>query len=477
MAASCCATLVGSCCASMTCKACSCACVVPRKLASIIYASTLVVFVFFAYIMRYDSGDWVIGGGYNATEASYMAQAQHWAKQGTGVQSSWNSRFWCAAQYPDAWIICCEDVCGGVFAVYRLSFALCLFFAFLALVTSGTTVFGAKAHRGFWFAKAFVLLGLVISTLFVDNNAMEGYRETARYLSWLFLLLQILLLIDFGYNWNEAWLAYDEASDNEQFWGSWKSGIVGAAAAMYLGSLGMWIFMYNAFAPEGCPEQSTIISLTLILTIVLSAISCTKIAPHGTVLTSAVVTSYCTYLCYSALASHPRQTCNPFVSDPTHVWHDQLVGLVVAAISVVTIVSSTTGSKTAIIGREAGSEMTAKLEDGTPMEGTSSTSINGASADTADEEVGPESWWYYHLMMVACSMYMAMLLTDWSEQPAFDHGVPATREAADAYRTSLQSFWVKVVSQWLCLLLYAWTLLAPYCLRNYRDFGIEFDLD
>ena len=25
------------------------------------------------------------------------------------------------------------------------------------------------------------------------------------------------------------------------------------------------------------------------------------------------------------------------------------------------------------------------------------------------------------------------------------------------------------------MLLYAWTLLAPYCLRHYRDFGIEFD--
>jgi hypothetical protein len=273
-----------------------------------------------------------------------------------------------------------------------------------------------------------------------------------------------------SYNWNEKWLAYDEASDYEHFWGSWRSGIVGVAATMYLGSLGAWIFMYHAFGSEGCPAQQTIISITLILTLILSIISCTKIAPHGTLLTSSVVTSYCTYLCYSALASHPSHTCNPFHTDQAHVWRDQVVGLLVACISVCTIVSSTTGSKTAIIGRESGSEMTAKLDDsGVP------SSINGSSSDSTDDHVGPESWWYYHLMMVACSMYIAMLITDWSEQPAFDHGVPATKEAANAYNTSLQSFWVKAVSQWMCLLLYAWTLLAPYCLRHYRDFGIEFD--
>jgi len=81
-------------------------------------------------------------------------------------------------------------------------------------------------------------------------------------------------------------------------------------------------------------------------------------------------------------------------------------------------------------------------------------------------------------MMVACSMYMGMLLTDWSSQPAYTKdNVPAMIESDDEYNVSYGSFWVKIVSQWVCLLMYAWTLLAPYMLRDYRDFGIEFDLD
>ena len=77
-----------------------------------------------------------------------------------------------------------------------------------------------------------------------------------------------------------------------------------------------------------------------------------------------------------------------------------------------------------------------------------------------------ESWWYYHLMMVVCSFYMAMLESDWSVQ--------SVDEVSGAHSVSLLSFWVKISSQWICLAMYAWTLLAPYLLRNHRDFGIDF---
>ena len=58
------------------------------------------------------------------------------------ISDRWNSNFWCAPRYPTGIIICCEDVCGGDFAVYRFSFTLCLFFAAMtparvAVVTTG----------------------------------------------------------------------------------------------------------------------------------------------------------------------------------------------------------------------------------------------------------------------------------------------------------------------------------------------------
>jgi hypothetical protein len=88
-------------------------------------------------------------------------------------------------------VVCCEDVCSGSFSVYRFSFTLSLFFGTLALFTVGTTRAGAKAHRGFWFAKAVLLLSLLVSSLWVTNGWFEGFRELARYSSFLFLLLQV----------------------------------------------------------------------------------------------------------------------------------------------------------------------------------------------------------------------------------------------------------------------------------------------
>lgn len=88
-------------------------------------------------------------------------------------------------------MLCCEDVCAGSFSVYRFSFTLSLFFGILALFTVGTTRAGAKAHRGFWFAKALLLLALLVSSLWITNGWLQGFREFARYSSFLFLLLQV----------------------------------------------------------------------------------------------------------------------------------------------------------------------------------------------------------------------------------------------------------------------------------------------
>ena len=38
-----------------------------------------------------------------------------------------------------------------------------------------------------------------------------------------------------------------------------------------------------------------------------------------------------------------------------------------------------------------------------------------------------------------------------------------------------QNYGIKLSATFACLLLYLWTLVAPYALRDTRDFGIEFD--
>jgi len=455
MAATCCGSLFGSCAASMLCKACSCSCVASNRVTSAIYIVILMTFVGTAWLFKTEGGDIVIGGGSNTTEASILDRAASIA--GAGALHYWNDRFYCAPAHPHAIaIICCANTCGGVFAVYRFSFVLCLFFAFLLLCTVGTSRFGARAHRGFWFLKFFTLFGLLIAAIFVDNHAMAAYREVARYASFLFLMMQILLLIDFGYRTNEWLIELDEKSENESCC-NWKMGILVGAFLLYAASITMWALEGHYFGGEGCAAQQALIALTVIFCVLLSAVSCTKFCPHGTLLTSAIVTGYASYLCYSALASHPDATCNPFSKRQNSSFSDLAVGFVVFGVSMASTAWSATGSKDALIGKTSPTELTETLEGGPASDGDDS------------EKVTPESWWYYHLMMTVCTFYMAMLLTDWSTQPV--------NQPDGSYATSLGTFWVKIGSQWVCLLMYAWTLLAPYLLRDVRDFGIEFDLD
>merc|ERR1719333_360749 len=56
--------------------------------------------------------------------------------------------------------------------------------------------------------------------------------------------------------------------------------IVLAAAGLYAASLGGWVFLFVVFGSSACPAQQTLISLTLLFYLGLTALSCFKIARH-----------------------------------------------------------------------------------------------------------------------------------------------------------------------------------------------------
>ena len=198
-------------------------------------------------------------------------------------------------------------------------------------------------------------------------------------------------------------------------------------------------------------------------------------APHGTILTSSIITCYASYLCYSAFRSKPADgsACNPF-DKAVYPWQDLFMGIVIYTISMATTAYSASGMESATVvgktsdssGTVANDALTVTLDDGS---NGNSDGTKKAADDDEDAPVGKEQWYSYHFMMVVSAFYMAMLLSDWSTQ--------GLTEAPDkSLSISIESFWVKILSMWACLLLYGWTLLAPYLLRNYREFpGIDFD--
>jgi len=67
--------------------------------------------------------------------------------------------------------------------------------------------------------------------------------------------------------------------------------------------------------------------------------------------------------------------------------------------------------------------------------------------------------------MTAAAMYMAMLLTNWGSLQQVEN--PGS---SISYDLSVESMWVKIVTEWLTGLLYIWSLIAPYVLTN-REFS------
>lgn len=125
-------------------------------------------------------------------------------------------------------------------AVLRVSLGNFLFFSILSLLMIG--VKNQKdprdsLHHGGWMMKVICWCLLVIFMFFLPNEIVSFYgkpnftfsmysfqqvkltsfmfaaESTSKFGSGLFLLVQVVLLLDFVHSWNDTWVGYDE-----QFW-------------------------------------------------------------------------------------------------------------------------------------------------------------------------------------------------------------------------------------------------------------------
>ncbi len=80
--------------------------------------------------------------------------------------------------------------------IYRASFSLFILFVFLAVVTSCSDY----VNRSLWVLKFGAAIGLSIAFWWADNSFFNGWAEAARFISFAWLLVQGLLLLDFSHD-------------------------------------------------------------------------------------------------------------------------------------------------------------------------------------------------------------------------------------------------------------------------------------
>jgi len=321
--------------------------------------------------------------------------------------------------------------CLGSEAVLRLSFGSFVFFFMMYLSTVGTSSVEDprdKWHSGWWPLKAILWIVITILPFFLPSVVIQFYGEIARFGAGIFLLIQLLSIVNFVYIWNEKWTSADRAQCRVPL-------VVVSVTCYILTFIGL-VLMYIWFAPRvTCRLNIFFITWTLILVIVMTGISLhTKV--NAGLLPSGVLSLYLVFLCWSAIMSEPlSETCN---TRQRQTGKGDWLTVISFMIAFLTIVFATFTT------------------------GIDSESFSFKKRDELQsEEKIPYSYGFFHFVFAMGAMYFAMLFVGWNLHQTMH------KWSIDVGWTST---WVKIVNQWLAAALYIWTMVGPLLLKN-RDFS------
>jgi len=351
-----------------------------------------------------------------------------------------------------------EDECFGALAVYRVSFSLALFHLFMALMTIGTKRRGdcrVQLQDNFWSIKILVIVGACIGAFFIPNVFFEYYGWVALGASGIFILVQLILLVDFAHTWAENWGGkYEEAEDGDHKW--WWI-LFGTMGLLFLSSLALTIVMYIFF--HSCQQDVAFVTINLIFCIFIGAMSIhPKVQdanPKSGLLQPALIACYCTYLIFSAIQSDDPE-CNPWKAKTSA----NNTSLLIGAVFTICAVCYSTFRASSQLGGETHPEKVSLMKDEESASPASEEDSKDTKHDDHDhdhdhDEPVPYNFSKFHIVFALGAMYIAMLMTDW--KTVYNPGTDA-RPLVDS---GLAAVWVKVISSWICVGLYCWTLVGP----------------
>uniref|UniRef100_A0A8C7CNR7 Serine incorporator 1-like n=1 Tax=Oncorhynchus kisutch TaxID=8019 RepID=A0A8C7CNR7_ONCKI len=392
----------------------------------------------------------------------------------------------------------CEDGAGingninctilvGYKAVYRVCFGMSMCFLAFALIminVKNSRDPRSAIHNGFWFFKVAAMVAVTVGAFYIPEGPFtRTWFVVGTCGAFCFILIQLVLLVDFAHSWNESWVDNMERGNSR----GWYAALLAVTGLNYVMAFIVIILMYMFYTrSEGCLLNKFFISFNLLLCAVASVVSVMprvqESQPRSGLLQSSIMTMYTMYLTWSAMTNEPDRTCNPSLLSifqqtlvPTlapleiknQTWWDaqSIVGLAIFVLCI--LYSSIRSSNTSQVNKlTMASNDTVTLEEsnaGTPDEevGGTGTGRNGPGrVEDNERDMVQYSYSFFHFMLFLASLYIMMTLTNWYSPNA----------EYNAMTSKWPAVWVKISSSWVCLTLYVWTLVAPMILIN-RDFS------
>ncbi|XP_075868688.1 serine incorporator 2 [Nelusetta ayraudi] len=367
------------------------------------------------------------------------------------------------------------DVIVGYKSVYRMCFAMTCFFFFFSAIMLGVRSSKeprAALQNGFWFFKFLILVGITVGAFFIPDGTFHTVWFYFGVIgSFIFIIIQLILLIDFAHSWNKLWVENAENGNKK----CWFAGLLSFTILYYALAIAAVVLFYIYYTkPDDCTEHKVFISLNLIFCIIISVVSILPkvqdAQPHSGLLQASIISLYTMYVTWSAMTNNPNRECNPSLlslvanvsttSSPTDQtygtvqWWDAqgIVGLIIFLFC--TLYASIRSSSNVQVNKLMQTEAGRAVEEGVVGE-------DGLRRAVDNEEDGVTySYTVFHLHLCLASLYIMMTLTNWYQ--------PDT--STQTMQSSMPAVWVKMSSSWLGLGLFLWTLVAPLLLPD-RDFS------
>ncbi|XP_069567628.1 serine incorporator 1-like [Brachyistius frenatus] len=373
------------------------------------------------------------------------------------------------------------DVIVGYKSVYRMCFAMaCFFFLFSIIMIRVRNSKDPRAalQNGFWFFKFLVLVGITVGAFFIP----DGTFNTVWYYfgvvgSFIFIIIQLILLVDFTHSWNQSWLEKAENGNSK----CWFAALLSVTIIHYALAFSAVVLFYVFYTqPDDCTEHKVFISLNFLFCIIVSIVAILpkvqEAQSSSGLLQASLISLYTMYVTWSAMTNNPNRRCNPSLlslvqsgsptpppepaptTAPENVqWWDAqgIVGLIIFLFCTLyaSIRSSNNNQVNKLMRTEEGQGLATDFEAATGDDGVR------RAVDNEEEEV-TYSYSFFHFSLFLASLYIMMTFTNWYKPDTDYH----------AMQTSMPAVWVKICSSWLGLGLYLWTLVAPLMLPD-RDFS------
>lgn len=327
-----------------------------------------------------------------------------------------------------------NTACFGMSAVFRMSFILVLFHLLVFIVAVTRTKIASVFHDGWWTFKFLLVLASFIASFYIDNSFIEGYVMFARITSAFFLIYQGITILGLSYIINNAMVDYWANSDGSCV------GIIMIIITALIYGLDIVFLVFQFIWFKGCAINVIILCIVIFFGIAFTVLVVLKTREDSSILTNAFVLSYALYLSWSAMASRPDESCNPFIHSNGNTIYQIALGLLFTLVTLfsVSVMTKSEDSKVPMMSAPLVENEETDEEIGDIPQIGKSENVSAEEAHVFP--ISLATILFHILMMFACAYY-GVLLTNWG-----DASINSTN--THVFESNTLSFWVKIVAQW-----------------------------